>query len=127
MQGADVTEIHHNAELTESINEANDVDIETNESTISEVVPKETLTLIAQNSLFMFHKDFYHEPRIMLLDAELSNESKQHLNNLLEEFSDMMSKNSKDISLTHLEEMVLPTKAGAAPVASKPYDLPIKH
>ena len=81
------------------------------ESAISEVVPKETLTLIPQNSSFMFHKDFYPKPRITLLDAELSNESKQQLNDLLEEFSDIMSKNSKDIGLTHLEEMVLPTES----------------
>ena len=32
-----------------------------------------------------------------------------------------------DIGLTHLEEMVLPKASGAAPVASKPYDLPLKH
>ena len=32
-----------------------------------------------------------------------------------------------DISLTHLEEMVLPTEPGATLVASKPYDLPLKH
>ena len=38
-----------------------------------------------------------------------------------------MSKNSKDISLTHLEEMVLHTQPIALPVASKPYDLPLKH
>ena len=38
-----------------------------------------------------------------------------------------MSKNSKDIGLTHLEEMVLPTEPGTTPVASKPYDLPPKH
>ena len=63
----------------------------------------------------------------MLLDAELSNESKQQLNDLLEEFSDILSKNSMDIGLTHLEEMVLPTEPGPAPVASKPYDLPLKH
>ena len=37
-----------------------------------------------------------------------------------------MSKNSIDISL-NLEEMVLPTEPGAAPVASKPYNLPLKH
>ena len=66
-------------------------------------------------------------PRIMLLDAELSNKSKHQLNDLLEEFSDIMSKNSKDISVTHWEEMVLPTEPGAAPVASKPYDLPITN
>ena len=38
-----------------------------------------------------------------------------------------MSKNSKDIGLTHLEEMVLPTELGTAHVASKLYDLPLKH
>ena len=32
-----------------------------------------------------------------------------------------------DISLTHLEEMVLPTEPGVTPVASKPDDLPFKH
>ena len=37
-----VTEIHHNVKLTESINEVNDVDIETKESVNSKVVPKET-------------------------------------------------------------------------------------
>ena len=98
-----------------------------NDSAINKVAPKKTLTLIPQNSSFMFHKDFYRKPRIILLDAELSNESKQKLNNLLKEFSDIMSKNSMDISLTHLEEMVLPTKPGAAPVVSKPYDLHLKH
>ena len=91
------------------------------------MVPKEILTAIPQNSSFMFHKDFYPKPRITLLGAELSNESKQQLNDLLEEFSDIMSKSSKDISLTHLEEMVLPTEPGAAPAASKPYDLSLKH
>ena len=89
--------------------------------------PKRLLTLIPLNSSFVFHKDFYPKPRITLLDAELSNESKQQLNNLLEEFSDIICKNSIDISLTHLEEMVLPTEPGAALVASKSYDLPIKH
>ena len=58
---------------------------------------------------------------------ELSNESRQQLNDLLEGFSDIMSKNSTDISLTQLEEMVLPTEPGATPVASKPYVLPLKH
>ena len=75
----------------------------------------------------MFHKDFHPKPRITLLDAELPNDSRQQLNDLLEEFSDIMSKNTTDTSLTHLQEMVLPNKPGAAPVAFKPYDLPLKH
>ena len=62
-----------------------------------------------------------------MLDWELSNESKQQLKDLLENFSDIMSKNSTDISLTHLEEMVLCTEPGPAPLASKPYDFPHKH
>ena len=63
-----------------------------NESATNEAASKETLNLIPPNSSFMFHKDFYPKPRIMLLDEELSNESKQQLNDLLEEFSDIMSK-----------------------------------
>ena len=63
----------------------------------------------------MFTKTF-PKPRITLLDAELSNESKQQLNDLLEEVSDSMSKTSMDISLTHPEEMVLPVEAGATQV-----------
>ena len=56
----------------QSINDINDVDVETKESAISKVVPKETLTLIPQKLIDMFHKDFYPKPRITLLDAELS-------------------------------------------------------
>ena len=59
-----------------------------------------------------------------MLDADLLKESKHQLNDLLEELSDIMFKNSKDIGLTHLELMVLPTEPEAAPVVSKPYDLP---
>ena len=89
---ADVTEFHHNTEPAESINEINDANIEMNESVTNEVVPKETLTPIPQDSSFMYQKDFYSKPGIMLLDVELSHESKQQLNDLLEEFSDIMSK-----------------------------------
>ena len=42
----DVTEIDHDAELPESINKVNDVNIEMNESAINKVVLKETLALI---------------------------------------------------------------------------------
>ena len=67
------------------------------------------------------------KPRITLLDAELSNDSKQQLNDLLEKFFHLTSKNSTDIGLTHLEEVVLLKEPGAAPVASKPYDSFLKH
>ena len=74
----------------------------------------------------MFHKDFYPKPRITLLDAELSLEPKQQLETLLQEFSDIMSKSSSDIELTHLKEMVLHTEPGSIPVARKPYSIPMK-
>ena len=70
---ADVTEIHHGTELTESIKEINDADTEVNGPATNEALPKETLTLIPPNSSFMFYKDFYPKPRITLLDVELSN------------------------------------------------------
>ena len=124
---ADVTEIHHNTDPIESINEINDVGVEMNESATNEAAPMETFSPIPLNSSFMFHKDFYPKPRITLLDIEFSNESKQQLNDLSEEFSDIMSKNSTDIGLTHLEEMVLHTEPGAMLVASTPYNLPLKH
>ena len=46
---ADVTEIHHSTELTESVNEINDVDTEINKSAINKSLPEETLTLIPPN------------------------------------------------------------------------------
>ena len=81
---ADVTEIHHSTELMESVNEINDVGTEISESASNKSLPKETLTPIPLNSSFMFHKDFYPKPRIMLLEAGLSNESRKQLNDLLE-------------------------------------------
>ena len=70
---------------------------------------------------------FLPETRITLLDAELSLETQQQLGTLLQEFSDIMSKISSDIGLTHLEEMVLHTEPGSIPVVSKPYSFPLKH
>ena len=55
---ADVTEIHHDTEPTESFNKVNDVNIEMYESTMNKVTPKETLNPILLNSSFMFYKDF---------------------------------------------------------------------
>ena len=75
----------------------------------------------------MFHKDFYPKPRITLLDVELSPETQQQLETLLQEFSDIMSQSSSDIALTHLKEIVLHTEQGSIPVVSKPYSFPLKH
>ena len=48
---ADVTEVHHDVELIELINEVNDINIEMKESAISEMVQKETVTLIPKSHL----------------------------------------------------------------------------
>ena len=97
-----------------------------NESVTNEVVRKETLTPIPANSSFMCHKEgLYPKARITLLDAQLLNESKQQQSYLLEEFSDIMSKSSTDIILTHLEEMVLPSEPGATPLNYMIYPLNI--
>ena len=122
-----ITDAYHDAELIELINEVNNIDIEMKESAIRKVAPNDTLTLIPQNSSLMSHKDFYPKLRITLLDAQLLNELIWQLYDCLEDFSDIMSKSSEDIGLTHLEEMVLPTEPGAAPVASNPHDLPLNH
>ena len=87
----------------------------------------EKLVPIAENLAFIFHKDYYLNARITLLDAELSSETQQQLETLLKEFSDIMSKSSSGIGLTHLKEMVLHTKLGGISVASRPYLLPLKH
>ena len=87
----------------------------------------EKLTPIPEDSAFMFHGDFHPKPRITLLDGELSPETQQQLKPLLEEFSDIMSKSSSDIGLTHLQGMVFHIKSGSIPVVSKPYSLPLKH
>ena len=85
------------------------------------------LAPILENSAFLFCKDFYLKPRITLLDAELSPETQQQLETLLEELSDIMSKSSSDIGLTHIREMVLHTKSGSILVVSKTYSLLLKH
>ena len=89
---ADVTEIHHGTELMESINEISHSDADVNGPATNKALPKETLTPITSNSSFIFHKENYPKPRLTLLDAELSNELGQQLNDLLEEFSDIISK-----------------------------------
>ena len=87
----------------------------------------EILTPIPENLAFMFNRNFYLKPRITLLDAKLSPMTQQQLEILLEEFSEIMSKSSLYIGLTHLDEMVLHMKPGSIPVVSKSYSLHLKH
>ena len=87
----------------------------------------EKLAPIPKNLAFMFYKDYYPKLRITLLDVELSTETQQQLETLVKEFSDIMSKSSSDIGLTHLKEMVLHTEPRSIPVASKPSLFSLKH
>ena len=46
---------------------------------------------------------------------------------LKKDYNGIVSPDSSDIRLTHLEEMMIETDPELTPVASKPYPLPLKH
>ena len=64
---------------------------------------------------------------VVLEDATISDETRNRLQVLKQEYNDMVSQHSSDMGLTHLEEMAIKTDLGLPPVASKPYPLPLQH
>ena len=64
--------------------------------------------------------------RVELKDAEVKDETKESLETLCEEFTDVFSKDSADIGRTPLIEMEINT-GDSPPVSQKPYNLPLKH
>ena len=75
----------------------------------------------------MFHHIFYPKPRIDLKDAEISEETRQKLQVLQQNYDDIMSKHSSDIRHAHLEEITIDTDQNLPPAVSKTYPLPLKH
>ena len=73
----------------------------------------------------MFHHNFYQKLSVDLEDADIIHETSQKLLNLQQKYD--TSKHSSDNGLTHLEEMKTETDPNLAPVASKPYPVPLKH
>ena len=59
--------------------------------------------------------------------AKVSQTTKLALQELLQEFDSVISKNSNDIGWTDLKEMHIATRQDAKPIAAHPYPLVLKH
>ena len=75
----------------------------------------------------MFHHNFFPKPKIDLKDADISQETRQKLQALQQNFDDIVSKHSSDIRLIHLEEMTFDKDPNFPPIMRIPYQLPLKH
>ena len=62
---------------------------------------------MSENSAFTFHHNFYSKPQVKLEDAIISDETKEKLQILKQNYNDIVSQHSSNIGLTHLEEMVI--------------------
>ena len=59
-----------------------------------------------EKSAFMFHHNFYQNAKIDFRDAEISEETRQKLQTLQQNYDNIASKHSSDLRLTHYEEMM---------------------
>ena len=82
---------------------------------------------VVENSAFLHPSKFYPKPKIILKDAQVSEEIKTKYEDLLSEYEDIMSHKSTDIGVTTLEEVPIETNPDLPPIASKPYTIPLKH
>ena len=82
---------------------------------------------VAENSAFLHPSKFYPKPKIVLKDAQISDEVKERFDKLLEEYEDIMSHKAMDIGMTTMEEVPIEMDPDLPPVASKPYTFPLKH
>ena len=57
----------------------------------------------------LFHYNFYPKPKVDLEDTDIIQEIRQKLLDLQQKYDDIISKNSSNIQLTHLEEMKIAT------------------
>ena len=70
--------------------------------------------------------NIYPNRRVELEDALISEETKECLTQLCNEYDDIFSKNNRDIGKTTLIEMEIDS-GDSLPVAQSPYTLPLKH
>ena len=82
---------------------------------------------IAENLAFFLPSKFYPNPKAVLKDAQVKDIMKDKLNEILEEYKDIMSHKSSDIGMTTLEEVPIETDPNLPPIAFKPYVIPLKH
>ena len=95
-------------------------DQQKNTREVSEI-PQDTLPPV-----FTFHHNFYPKPEIDLEDAKIPEETENKLQVLKQDYYEIAGQHSRDIGITHLEEMTTETDPQLPPVASKLYPLPLK-
>ena len=69
----------------------------------------EKLPPMPKVTAFMFHHNFYPKPKLDIKGTEISEETKQKLHTLQQNYGDILNKHSSDIGLTHLEETIIDT------------------
>ena len=82
---------------------------------------------VAENSTFFHLSKFYPKPKVELKDAKIKDVMKDKLNEILEEYNDIMSHKSTDIGVTMLKEVPIETDPNLPPVVSKLCIIPLKH
>ena len=80
-----------------------------------------------ENTAFVGRHNTYTKPQVKLKDAEVSKSICQALEQLKEEFKDIISQGPSDISMTDLAEMMIDTKLDSIPHALHPYKLALQH
>ena len=70
--------------------------------------------------------DIYPNRKVLLEDADITEDTKKSFEQLCEAQSEAFSKNNKDIGKTQVIEMEIDT-ADSLPIAQSPYTLPLKH
>ena len=80
-----------------------------------------------EKSAFTFQHNFYPKPRVKLEDVVISDETKEKVQVMKQNYNDLVSHHGSNNGLTHLEEMVIETDPQLPLVVTKPYPLPIKH
>ena len=70
--------------------------------------------------------DIYPNRKVLLEDADITEDTKKSFEQLCEAQSEAFSKNNKDIGKTQVIEMEIDT-GDSLPIAQSPYTLPLKH
>ena len=78
-----------------------------------------------EKSAFTFHQNLCTKQKGVIEDATMSDKTWDRLQELKQDYNDIVSQHSSDIGLTHVEEITIETGPDLPPVASKPYPLPL--
>ena len=68
-----------------------------------------------EKSAFTFHHNFYQKPNVKLEDVIISDETKDKLQILKQNYNNIVNQHSSDIGLTHLENIVIKTNPELPP------------